>query len=186
MTTSTQTDDRAAANAQQPQLDDAEGPAPRRLPLVSGYVRERPLGAYAVLAAAYATLTAAGVATAVRRRGFTQPGLADGALLAVAAFRLSRLASKAKITSFARAPFTRFVEEGDGAEVNEAPRGEGLRRATGELLSCPFCMTQWSATVLAVSYLHAPRATRAASSLLAATAAADALHAAWTRLESQA
>lgn len=168
------------------QLEEPEGPAPRHVPLVSGYVRERPLGPYAILAAGYAAFAIAGATSGVRRRGVPQLTLADGALLAVATFKLSRLVTKAKVTSFVRAPFARFVAEGDGPEVNEEPRGEGLRRAIGELLTCPFCFTQWSATLLAVSWLHAPRSTRAAATLLTVVAAADVLHTGWTRLESQA
>ncbi|HSP64715.1 MAG TPA: hypothetical protein VLO10_00860, partial [Candidatus Deferrimicrobium sp.] len=64
--------------------------------LVSGYGREQHLGAYAMLFGTYATATAVGVVTGVRRRGrwrrrgLPRPSLADGALLAVAAFKLSR------------------------------------------------------------------------------------------------
>ena len=160
--------------------------------LVSGYGREQHLGAYAMLFGTYATATAVGVVTGVRRRhvsrrrGLPRPSLADGALLAVAAFKLSRLVTKDKVTGFVRAPFTEFVEEGDAAEVNEAPRGEGLRYAIGELLTCPFCFNQWAATALGVAWLHAPNATRDVTALLASSAAADVLHVAWTRLESQA
>ena len=167
-----------------PDLSEPEGPVHRHVPLVSGYVRERPLGPYAVLGAAYAAFAVAGATSGVRRNGLPRLTLADGALLAVGTFKLSRLVTKAKITSVIRAPFARFVEEGDGPEVNEAPRGDGLQRAIGELLTCPFCFTQWSATVLAVSWLHAPRATRAAASLLTVVAVADVLHVAWCRLES--
>lgn len=154
--------------------------------LVSGYGRERQLGPYAMLFTTYATATGLGVITAVRRRRVARPTLTDGALLAVAAFKLSRLVTKDKVTGFVRAPFTEFVEEGDGAEVNEAPRGDGLRYAIGELLTCPFCFNQWAATALAVAWLHAPRATRDVSALLASSAAADLLQVAWTKLESQA
>ncbi len=154
--------------------------------LVSGYGREHQLGAYATLFATYVGLTGVGVLTGVRRRGVARPTFSDGALLAVAAFKLSRLVTKDKVTGFVRAPFTEFVEEGDGAEVNESPRGEGLRYAIGELLTCPFCFNQWAATALAIAWLHAPNATRDISALLASSAAADVLHVAWTRLESQA
>ena len=167
-----------------PSLEEPEGPAHRHVPLVSGYIRERPLGPYAILGAAYAAFAVAGAASGVRRNGLPRLTVADGMLLAVGTFKLSRLVTKAKITSVIRAPFARFVEEGDGPEVNEAPRGDGLQRAVGELLTCPFCFTQWSATLLAVSWLHAPRATRAVSGLLTVVAAADVLHVAWCRLES--
>ncbi len=154
--------------------------------LVSGYGRERQLGPYATLFATYAALTGVGVISGVRRRGIPRPTLSDGALLAVVAFKLSRLITKDKVTGFARAPFTEFVEEGDGAEVNEAPRGDGLRYAIGELLTCPFCFNQWAATALGIAWLHAPNATRDVSALLATSAAADVMHVAWTKIESQA
>ncbi|MDQ6855647.1 MAG: DUF1360 domain-containing protein [Candidatus Dormibacteraeota bacterium] len=155
--------------------------------LVSGYGRERQLGPYAALLTTYATATAVGVLTGVRRRRATRPPtFADGALLAIAAFKLSRLVTKDKVSGVVRAPFTEFVEEGDGAEINEAPRGDGLRYAIGELLTCPFCFNQWAATALGVAWLHAPRATRDFNTLLTASAAADVLHVAWTKIESQA
>ena len=153
---------------------------------MSGYGRERQLGPYMALFGTYATATGVGVISGVRRRGVPRPTLTDGALLAVAAFKLSRLVTKDKVTGFARAPFTEFVEEGDGAEVNEAPRGDGLRYAIGELLTCPFCFNQWAATGLGIAWLHAPKATRNISALLATSAAADVMHVAWTRIESQA
>ena len=147
------------------------------------YGEGRPLGAYMLLAGAYTVASAAGVASAAARRRTPQPNLTDGALLAVGTFKLSRLVTKAKLTAFARAPFTSFVEEGDGPEVNEAPRGEGLQRAVGELLSCPFCFNQWTATTLGIAWLHVPRATRMVTSLLAVATASDVLHVGWTRLE---
>lgn len=151
--------------------------------LVAGYGRESHLGPYLVLVGSYVTFSVVGAATAVRRRGRTRVTFTDGALLAVGAFRLSRLVSKNKVAGVVRAPFTRWVEPGDGAEVNEAPRGEGMRHAIGELLTCPFCLTQWSATALGVAWLHAPEATRTFNSLLAAASAADVMHVAWTRIE---
>ncbi len=162
-------------------------PHRRRSPisgLVSGYGREQQLGAYSTLFATYAAATAVGVVTGVRRRGgIPRPTLADGVLIAVAAFKLSRLVTKDKVTGFVRAPFTQWVEEGDGAEVNERPRGDGVRYAIGELLTCPFCCTQWTTTALGVAWLHSPKATRALMTLLTASAAADVLHVAWTRIE---
>ncbi len=154
--------------------------------LVSGYGREHQLGPYAALFATYAAVTGVGVISGVRRRGIPRPTLSDGALLAVAAFKLSRLITKDKVTGFARAPFTEFVEQGDGAEVNEAPRGDGLRYAIGELLTCPFCFNHWAAAALGIAWQHAHNATRDFSALLATSAAADVMHVAWTKIESQA
>ena len=65
--------------------------------------------------------------------------MADIALGALATQKLSRLISKDKVTSFVRAPFTRFEEKAGHGEVFEEPRGTGLRYATGELLVCRYC-----------------------------------------------
>lgn len=162
--------------------------APEHLPsplrsLISGYGRTEPLPPYALLNAAYIAATTLGVANGLRRRGVPRARPSDLALLAVATFRLTRLVTKDKVTGFARSPFTRFVEEGDGAEVNEAPRGEGVQHAIGELLTCPFCFNQWAGTALAIAWLHAPRLTRLAAGMLGAISAADVLHVGWVKLE---
>ena len=55
-------------------------------------------------------------------------------LLGVATHKLSRLIATDTATSPLRAPFTRY-EGGAGVnEVSETPRGEGPRRAFGELI----------------------------------------------------
>lgn len=58
-------------------------------------------------------------------------------LLSLATYRLSRLISYDKVTSWIRMP---FVQEGEGPvqpeEVQEAPQGQGLRLAVAELVTC--------------------------------------------------
>ena len=96
-----------------------------------------------------------------RRRGRELPeriGAGDLALMAVATYKLSRLATKARVTSFARAPFTRYTGEAGPSEVTEEPRGTGLRRAVGELAVCPYCIGEWIAAGLMTLYVHDPRA----------------------------
>jgi len=61
----------------------------------------------------------------------------DIVLLGFATHKISRVVAKDKVTSFLRAPFTRFQEDSGQGEVSEQPRGEGLRLAIGELLVCP-------------------------------------------------
>lgn len=151
---------------------------------LAAYAPDRPLASYLTLSVAYGVLTSAGVLSALRRKRRAHASATDLLLLATGTFKLSRLIGKDRVTAFLRAPFARFVEEGDGAEVNEEPRGEGLQRAIGELLTCPFCLNQWTGAALAVSWLHAPRATRAAAGVLTGIALADVLHVGWTRLES--
>ncbi len=67
-----------------------------------------------------------------------------------------------------------------GNEVIEEPRGSGLRRATGDLLSCPFCTAAWATGALMCSYTASPRLTRLVCGGLGALTVADWLQYAWT------
>src|SRR4051794_37284393 len=109
--------------------------------LVDGYAAEpRPLKGYAALSGTFGAAFA-GFVLAANRRGRMPDRIAarDVVMLGVATHKISRLISKDMVTSFIRAPFTRFKKEAGQGEVEEESRGEGLRRATGELLTCPYC-----------------------------------------------
>lgn len=136
--------------------------------------RERPLGGYAVLLGTYLCITG-GAAALLHRKGKLPTALApaDLALLAVTTHRLARLLTKDSIGAVARAPFTRYEEPAGEGEVNESVRGEGLRHAVGELVTCPFCLGQWAATGLTVSQLLAPRLTRFGAAICVAASASD-------------
>ena len=145
----------------------------------------RPLAAYAALTGAFAGLITLSEVTR-RRRGHDLPeriSAGDLALLAVATYKLSRLMTKARVTSFARAPFTRYTGEAGPSEVSEEPRGTGLRRAIGELAVCPYCVGEWIAAGLTAAYLREPRSTRTAAGVLAVVAASDVLHQGWIVLD---
>jgi hypothetical protein len=143
------------------------------------------LAGYAALLGIYgAGITGFGLF--LRRTGRRLPSRVDPvdvALLGVATFKLSRLISRDAVTGVVRAPFTRRKGDGKGSEVMDAPRGTGMRRAVGELLTCPFCISQWLATVLAGSYVVAPNATRLAAGTLSAITVADVLQYAHTALQ---
>ncbi|WP_217237971.1 DUF1360 domain-containing protein [Streptomyces sp. AC555_RSS877] len=146
---------------------------------------EAPLAGYATLTTAF-TAGAVLFSVAARRRGVQLPDRVppwDVALLGTATFKASRLLSKDRITSFVRAPFTRREEEGAGGEVNDAPRGKGVRRAVGELVTCPFCTAAWVAGGLVACYSAAPRAARLVCAGLSAVTVADWLQHAWTWTE---
>src|SRR3954468_3053112 len=96
----------------------------------------RPLGGYAVLTAAFAAALTGGLVTG-RDKLPERLTLHEVLLAGVATHKLSRLIAKDKVSSFMRAPFTRFQERAGHGELEEAPRGRGLRYATGELLVCP-------------------------------------------------
>lgn len=136
---------------------------------------DRPLEAFAALMAAYGA-TVATLGLAVRRSDRELPQRFDAgdlALMAVATNKLSRLIAKAPITSPLRAPFTRFAGTSGPSELHEEVRGTGPRKALGELVSCPFCLSQWIATSFSFGLVLAPRATRWAMSVFATVVGAD-------------
>jgi hypothetical protein len=97
----------------------------------------------------------------------------------VATHKVSRVIAKDRVTAPLRAPFTEFQEEGGPGEVEEKPRGSGLRRAIGELLVCPFCLGQWVATAALAGFAVAPRLTRFVCSIFAAVTISDFLQIAY-------
>jgi Protein of unknown function (DUF1360) len=99
----------------------------------------------------------------LRRSGRALPEgypLSDVLLAGAATHKLARLIGKDKVTSFVRAPFTEYQGTGGPGEVEETPRGSGLRYATGELLVCPYCLGLWISTGFGLGLASAPRATR--------------------------
>lgn len=158
--------------------------------LTDGYSTKepRPLGGYLTLMGGYVGLVGA-VAAVGRARGARLPSrlpLRDVALVAAASAKGARLLARDKVTSPLRAPFTRFVDFASGSEVEEEPRGEGLRLAVGELVTCPWCLGQWVATALVGGLVVAPRATRLAAATLAALGAADLLQTGYTVVQAKA
>ncbi|MFD9435959.1 DUF1360 domain-containing protein [Streptomyces sp. NPDC060002] len=145
---------------------------------------ERPLGGYLTAMAGFGAYTAAW-ATAVRLRGCSLPDRPvpfDVVLTSLATFRLSRLLSKAAVTSPLRAPFTRYVGPQGPAELHEEARADDGNDTVGELVTCPFCMSVWVVSTLTAGQLLWPRATRTAMGGLAALAGADALQLAYAAL----
>ncbi|MEU6776703.1 DUF1360 domain-containing protein [Streptomyces sp. NPDC046759] len=141
-----------------------------------------PLVGYAALASVFAA-GAGAFALLARRRGVQVPQEVppwDVLLLGAAAYKTSRLLTRDKITSFLRAPFTRRVDAGEASEVIDEPRGDGIRRAVGDLLCCPFCTSAWTSGALVCSYAAAPRLTRLVCAGLGAVTVADWLQYAWT------
>jgi hypothetical protein len=147
--------------------------------------RRPSFGSYAALAVAFNTVMAAGLAGA-RRGGHELPERIEGrdlVLAGVATHKLSRLLAKDKITAFARAPFTEFERPGGPAEVEERPRGRGLRHTVGELLVCPYCLGMWISGGFHLGLVAAPRATRFAASVLTGLTISDFLQIAYKAAE---
>ena len=100
-------------------------------------------------------------------------------LAGVATHKVARLITKASVTSPLRAPFTRFAGTSGPAELAEEVRGTGLRKAVGELVTCPFCVGEWVATGLTAGLVLAPRATRAVAAVFVELTIADFLQLAY-------
>lgn len=146
---------------------------------------ERPLGSFLTLMGVYGATVATGVGL-LRRRGARlpeRPAVEDLLLMSVATHRLSRLLAKDPITSPLRAPFTRFEGTSGPAELKEEVRGRGIRKAVGELVTCPFCLAQWVATSFAFGMVAAPRFTRMTAAVFSTVAAADFLHLLYHQME---
>ena len=109
--------------------------------------------------------------------------LLDLALLGIATHKLSRLVAKDRITSILRAPFVNYIRSAGAGEVEEEPRGRGIQRGIGHLISCPFCMAPWCATALAFGLLFAPRMARFFAGILASVAASDFLQRAYAKMK---
>lgn len=146
---------------------------------------DQPLGAFLGTMGAYGAMVGA-MAAYVAWSGRPLPrrlSWSDLALASLATHKLSRLVSKDTVTSPFRAPFTRFKGPSAPAELAEEVRGEGARKAVGELVSCPFCLDQWVATLAVFGLVVAPRPTRLAAGVFATVAGADILHFAYAKLQ---
>jgi hypothetical protein len=133
-----------------------------------------PLGSYAGFLVAYGVSVTGAGAVLRRRRGFPERiSASDLALITVATHKLSRLIAKESVTRPLRAPFTTFVDAAGEAELNETVDGTGMRKAIGEWITCPFCLSQWLATAFTFGIVAAPRPTRMAATVLTAVAGSD-------------
>jgi hypothetical protein len=135
---------------------------------------------YAALSAGYGALVSA-LVVASRDGGADPIRPVELPQLGLATFALAKLVSKEKVDSWMRQPF--LDERPDG---ERRPKGEGLRYAIGELLSCTRCMGTWSALGLVGLRLLRPREARVVLPLLAASATNDWLQAGFTRLSAAA
>jgi hypothetical protein len=145
---------------------------------------ERPLSAYAGGIGVYSALVATLASLArVQKRPLPSPSPFEVLLIGTATHKLARLIAKENITSALRAPFTRYEGVAGPAELHEEVRGHGVRHAVGELITCPFCLAQWTATGFTFGFVFAPKATRLVATTMTAVAASDFLQLAysWTQ-----
>ena len=138
---------------------------------------DEPLGHYLQLMGAFGLVWGVGT-TLLRLAGRRFPErvvLSDLLVLGLATTRIARLVTQDKVARVVRAPFTEVDPEASPHEVKEQPRVDagGVRRAIGELVTCPRCVGVWAASGLTFAYVAAPRTTRLASLALAAATISD-------------
>lgn len=136
-----------------------------------------PIAAYAGLITMYCTLVGLALAVGARRRLLPRSiAASDLALLGVATHRASRILTRDRIAAPLRMPFTRYEGTSGAGEVKERPRGRGLRKALGGLLTCQFCAGPWLAGMLLTGLVLRPRETRLVASALTITTVSDFMH----------
>ncbi len=102
-------------------------------------------------------------------------GFFDLACLGLASHDLARIVAHDRIAVFLRAPFA-------SGEAAQYPRGRGMQRAVGELLTCPHCLSLWIAAALSTGFVHLPRRARFVVAVFAGHGVARAYESALERL----
>ena len=100
----------------------------------------------------------------------------DLVMLGFASYRLGHLISFDKVTEPLRQPFTETKMDDFGAAMTVEARGEGIRRALGELVSCPICAGTWGAAALVYGLNLFPGPARIFTTILGAIGMGEVLH----------
>jgi hypothetical protein len=134
----------------------------------------RPLPEYATLVTVFGAALG-GFLVLARNRLPERVGFGDLARLGLASYKIGRLVAKDEVTTWMRAPVTRDEEA-------QEPEREGMARALGELVTCPYCIGLWASAGLTGALAVRPRETRLVTTVFGAQAVADFLNAAFVRL----
>lgn len=102
----------------------------------------------------------------------------DLALLGMATYRAGRLVAYDDVMEPLRSPFTQTEPSTWGAGKDVVARGHGTRRALGELISCPTCVSTWIALFLVAGMRLFPAPTRLILAILSTSGMAELLNAA--------
>jgi uncharacterized protein DUF1360 len=133
---------------------------------------------YAAINLVWVSLVA-GLLAATRGRASRDP-ITNKELIPISAatFAVSKAVARERIGTWVREP---FVDESEGQE----PKGRGLRRALGELVTCTRCVGTWSALAVVGLRVAHPEAGRTVTMILASSAANDFLLAGFKLLTEQ-
>ena len=122
---------------------------------------------YAALSGLFWAGLLAAAARAGRERRDGPTTVADVVALGIAGAKIGKVVAEDRVTVSLRRPFA------DGPAAVQ-PKGEGLTRAVGELVTCSHCVSLWAAGALASAQLARPRETRVVARVFAAYALAAA------------
>lgn len=175
---------KAAVSKPAPAKPASAGPAPGGKAVSEGPFKaygggqEMPLDGYIWLLGAFGVAAVSVVAAAASsgRKLPERVGAGDIALIGVATHKLTRIVTRDWVTAPLRAPFTQYEKSLGSGEVQETSRGEGVQRAMGDLLTCPFCTGPWIAGALFSGLLFSPRLTRLIAATFTSVAISDWLH----------
>jgi hypothetical protein len=136
---------------------------------------------YAALSAGWGAMLGA-LLVAARDKGDEPVRATEIVPLGIATFALAKLVSKEKVDAWVREPFVEETADG------RRPKGEGLRYAVGEMLTCTRCVGVWSALGLTALRVVRPREARVVTTVLGASAVNDVAQAgfAWLAARSNA
>jgi hypothetical protein len=84
----------------------------------------------------------------------------DIALLGMAAHKVSLVGPRTPLRAPCAPRSPRLQEKESPKKLDEKPRGEGLQRSVGELLTCKFCLSVWVASFFTYGLVLVPRLTR--------------------------
>jgi hypothetical protein len=149
----------------------------------SPHAHDRQIGYLSVMSV-FGTAVA-GTVLIGRLRGRSLPdsyALMDLALGAVATHKFARVITKDGVTTPLRAPFTEFEENTGSAEVAESPRSEPVRHVIGELITCPFCVAPWIASVYVALLTLAPGVARTWAAVFSIVGGSDFLQHAYAHV----
>ncbi len=97
----------------------------------------------------------------------------DLALLGLATYRAGRVVAYDRVAEPFRAPVTETVPDEFDAGENVVAEGVGVRKAIGELVSCPTCVGTWVAAGLVYGLHLAPGPTRIFAAILGVSGLAE-------------
>jgi hypothetical protein len=145
-----------------------------------------PFGAYRLLSATFngGLIGLAGAAVVLRR--FKVPlSPTDLLMLGAATHKLALIVTRERVTMPLRSPFTKQSDGGREGGHHSEPKGQGLQRALGELLTCPHCIAPWISLLLVGGYVVAPLPTRFVTTVFSTVALADMLFHAYGWLDAK-